>query len=503
VVTGQMRYTITDRVARRALIAILALYLLLGLQFAFGTPLWQVPDEPAHYTYVQHIAENGRLPELREGDYPHDYLEAAKGVRFADTDISPIRYESHQPPLYYLLMTPVYLAAQAVRWHPAYAIRVVSLLLGGVALLLGYHVARRIFPRDPRIALGATALAAVLPMHLTMVAAVNNDVLAELMIAAVALQLVAPSAQRWTWRRAVLLGLTLGLAALTKLQSYVAFALVAAALAWDASSRRQRDGALRPMRALALGAVMLGIAIVVVAPWLLRNASLYGWGDLLGLQRHDQVVVGQLTTGEFLRANGVRALLVGFLRTSFQSFWGQFGWMGVVLHPRVYLVAALLCGLVALGIVGALWRIFRARVPLEASQVRGLLLLAVWGLVTLAGYLWWNVSYVQHQGRYLFPALVPLGAAFAIGLRELFTGSPKLPLGALVATLLILVAEALLGGDLRAFATALVVGAACLLLVANWCERRAPGAMMACTYLGIAAFGLYCLYGYVIPLLSP
>jgi len=30
----------------------------------------------------------------------------------------------------------------------------------------------------------------------------------------------------------------------------------------------------------------------------------------------------------------------------------------------------------------------------------------------------YNLKFVQHQGRYLFPALVPIGLAFALGLLE-------------------------------------------------------------------------------------
>jgi hypothetical protein len=29
--------------------------------------------------------------------------------------------------------------------------------------------------------------------------------------------------------------------------------------------------------------------------------------------------------------------------------------------------------------------------------------------------LYYNLTFVQHQGRYLFPALIPIGLAFAIG----------------------------------------------------------------------------------------
>ncbi|MGC9360870.1 MAG: ArnT family glycosyltransferase [Anaerolineae bacterium] len=501
--SSQQRYAITPRVDRRILVALLVLYLILAVQFALGTPLWQVPDEPAHYNYVRYITENWALPELKEGDYSHDYFDTAKRYRFVQMDMTRFRYESHQPPLYYMLMAPVHAAATGLGLNPVYTIRLASAMLGLVALILGYHVVRHVFPDDPRIALGATAFAAVLPMHVTMVAAVNNDVLAELMIAAVALQLVKPASPRWTWQRAALLGATLGLAALTKLQSYVALGLVAGALAWDCLARQEADRRLPLRRALGLGAIVLAIALLVVAPWLLRNAHVYGWNDLLALQRHDQVVEGQLTTTEFIRANGVKALVVSFVQTTFQSFWGQFGWMGVVLHPRFYLGAALLSGVVASGFVAAVLRVTKARRRLDQAKLRGAALLLVWGLITLAGYLWWNVSYVQHQGRYLFPAIVPLGAAFAIGLREVLVGDQRIPYLALGALLLYLIIDGIRWRNLKLFSALMTIGTAGLLAAGKRIEERWPGAAMSVIYLAISVYGMYCLYAYIIPVLSP
>jgi hypothetical protein len=36
-------------------------------------------------------------------------------------------------------------------------------------------------------------------------------------------------------------------------------------------------------------------------------------------------------------------------------------------------------------------------------------------VLTVGGYLYYNLTFVQHQGRYLFPALIPIGLVFAIG----------------------------------------------------------------------------------------
>jgi hypothetical protein len=36
-------------------------------------------------------------------------------------------------------------------------------------------------------------------------------------------------------------------------------------------------------------------------------------------------------------------------------------------------------------------------------------------LLTALTYIWYNTQFVQHQGRYLFTALIPLAVAFAVG----------------------------------------------------------------------------------------
>jgi hypothetical protein len=42
-------------------------------------------------------------------------------------------------------------------------------------------------------------------------------------------------------------------------------------------------------------------------------------------------------------------------------------------------------------------------------------LFAISTLFTLFSYAWYNIQFVQHQGRYLFTALIPIGLAFAVG----------------------------------------------------------------------------------------
>ena len=116
--------------------------------------------------------------------FPSDYLEEIKSQRFPPSlSIDPIRYESHQPPLYYVLGAMVYRLGQGVLGNGAsdrelaLLLRMFSVLIGGITLLVGYGIVRRVYADEPGLALGTVSFMAFLPMHLAMNAGVNNDAL--------------------------------------------------------------------------------------------------------------------------------------------------------------------------------------------------------------------------------------------------------------------------------------------------------------------------------------
>ena len=173
-----------NRYARWLLPAIVLLYLILATLYAVYTPAWQAPDEPAHYNYVRYLAESHRFPILKPGDYPAAYLEEIKAAHFPpEMSIESIRYEFHQPPLYYLLVVPLY----SLFGGALLPLRLLSVALGALLLLVVRWTVSALVPERPFLALGATAFVAFLPMHLAMTAAVNNDTLAELLLAMILL----------------------------------------------------------------------------------------------------------------------------------------------------------------------------------------------------------------------------------------------------------------------------------------------------------------------------
>ncbi len=469
---------------------IVVAYLLLGTAYALGTPKWQAPDEPAHFNYVVYVAENYRFPVLQMGDYPHAYLEEIKAASFPDDmSIELLRYEFHQPPLYYLLAAIVYKITSFLPLDGrVLALRLLSVVLGGVLLYAAYRLVKEIFPDDEALALGATAFVAAVPMHLALTAALNNDTLAELILVGVLWGLV-----RWIKEgqgvTPIGLGALIGLGLVTKTTAYVALPL--AFIVIVGLHRRSVRDLGRSLAAVFWPALLLAL------PWWIRNVAVYGDMDFLGLGRHEAVIVGQPRTAEWLAQLGAFELVKRFLATTFRSFWAQFGWMGVLVDERIYLALALVCALVGLGFLLFVWR---SGQTLSSYQKSALGLLGLSALFTLASYLWYNVQLVQHQGRYLFPALVPLGLAFALGWREVLVRErAKIIVGLFFVLLLLLAVEGFLTGDFHKWSMALLAGGLVVCGLRVLLPERYACLVQFSLYLGLFVLDAVCLFWFVIP----
>jgi hypothetical protein len=289
-------------------------------------------------------------------------------------------------------------------------------------------------------------------------ASVNNDALAEVLLAAILLlairfvKLALLGPRPPAGRDALLIGLLLGLALVTKVSAYVAvpIALAAPLIVWY-ESRRPSPINHSPIHYSPIhhssfiihhSALILLPALLIALPWYLRNATLYGNLDILARSWHDVVVVGQLTTGELLAQAGLAAVLERFLVWSHSSFWGVFGWMGVWMDARIY-TAALAFGVAVAA--GCGWQVAGRstttnkeqrmveaaegvgfgppvtdyRLPVTDNPLRfrrwALALLALAALGTAGIYVLYNLQFVQPQGRYLFPALPAVSLAVAVG----------------------------------------------------------------------------------------
>ena len=387
------------------LLLIVLIYLLIGALYVQLTPAWQAPDEPAHYNYVRQLAA-GNLPVMEPGDYDQDYLnEVVFESAFAPSyTIDSITYEDWQPPLYYLLQTPVYAASNG----SLTAMRMLSLLLGAGTVILAYAIALRIAPEEHWLALTVAVFVAFLPQHMAMMASINNDSLAELLIAAVLFLIVDIGMTDTTHIRAklVFLGVLLGLGFLTKGSVYILAPVAGLVLLW------RYWGEWRDL--VRAGLLVFVPAFLLGLLWWGRNTAVYGGLDVMGKQRHDAVVVGQPRTAEWIAQYGFDGTVERFVQTTFNSFWGQFGWMTVPMtHPSwLYPLLWVFTGIVVAGVI---WAALSDRKKLSQHGAPLLTMLTLF-VLTFSVLVVYNFQFVQHQGRYLFPALIPIAIGLAIGL---------------------------------------------------------------------------------------
>jgi hypothetical protein len=165
------------------------------------------------------------------------------------------------PPLY-----PAFLAAvQAVFGTSETVSQLAGAFVGTSTVVLTALLARRL--AGDRAGLIAAALVAVSPMLIAGDGSMMSEVLyVPLVTAAVLLVLHAGTEGTW-WSWAVL-GVVVGLAALTRTEALVLLAFLVLPVAWWGRV---------PMRSRLLGIVATGLAVlVVVGPWMLRNRSAVG-----------------------------------------------------------------------------------------------------------------------------------------------------------------------------------------------------------------------------------
>jgi 4-amino-4-deoxy-L-arabinose transferase-like glycosyltransferase len=406
---------------RALLLVILLVYLIVAGLFAVFTPSWQAPDEPAHYNFVAQIVHNGCCPVIEPGDWNSPYLEQLKAAHFAPDllgNLATVQYEDHQPPLYYLLQAPLFSLTNG----SLIALRLLSVVLGAGIVLCTYLLGVMVLLDRPQVALAASALVAFLPQHVAILASANNDALGNLIIALALVGSVAYLKGRAVkeWQ----LGLLVGIGLLSKVSTLFVAGIVGLAILlkwWGERSQVSYSLLLRRIVLFAVPALLLG------GIWWARSISVYGFPDIFGLRQHDRVVADQARTADLIAQIGWGDYLSRAVQTTFNSFWGQFGWMALPLPGWTYLlIQALLlvcAGGLMINAVGANREAVTQPSRFTHRSIWFLLILTI--VLAVLAYIYYNTVFLQLQGRYMFTGLLPFALVLALGLDGWRTRFPK------------------------------------------------------------------------------
>lgn len=387
------------------LAVIIVAHIILALVYWHYTPFGAPPDEGPHALYVRSLAENHHLPVFEASDRAN--------------------YEAHQPPLYYALGVPFYLAGRALgMYDPGEMVRLLSMILGALSILVIYAAVRRAFPEEPNLGIGAAGFAALLPTHVMLSSSVSNDILVELVFGLAILMATQIALNGVTLRRTLVLGAILGIGLLTKTTCILLFpvALAACIIAWSRGRSSARS-------ALGYLGIALVVGIAIGGWWLIRNRILYG--DPLALTQFTQAFEHTAKPDFWLsRGLSITQYWLVVAVWTFCSFWGVFGHMKVFMPTWVYIALAAVTPAVKIGS-------FVRQIGLWRESRRNADVVVIYYVVCIfvvAAFIKFNISFFQAQGRYLYPALVPLSAFWALGIGKLLPArmrdwSPCLAIG--------------------------------------------------------------------------
>ncbi|HZT05700.1 MAG TPA: hypothetical protein VFC51_01605 [Chloroflexota bacterium] len=374
------------------LVAILCIAGATALLWLYTIPFHKAPDEGAHFQIVRFISDHGRLPVFSPDDL---WLIA--------TPSGAVETYAAYPPLAYMVDAGVgWLTREEAMWAARYAS--LASYIGTVALT--YWIARRLFPDSRAIAITTAMLVGFLPQLTFTAAYVNNDALAVLETAAMLGLLICAWQSGARARTLAGVGLLAGELLITKYTFYG----VAAIGFGTAALLAIREGRSLGMRLFALAAATAATS----GWWFVRNIALY-----------EEVIPGQVIADAKASAggntlfvpidHGVTLLTLStqtnFWEMTLKSFVAGFGFMAIFLDAPYYWLVA---GIAAVGVIGVLVALRKGRPerPRLAAAAVALAIIAS----TIALDMVVNVyGEYSPQGRYLFPALIPLALIVARG----------------------------------------------------------------------------------------
>jgi Dolichyl-phosphate-mannose-protein mannosyltransferase len=391
------------RSAVLALSGILLLVFLAGWRLAWDVPPYSKPLEMLHIQVIDVMKATRQLPRIK----PHDYWQ-----------------EFHQPPLYYLAVAilsafdppvpnrinrpanPYYLGtvignrnAYVPDDQPTTTLaigRLVSLACVAIAVVATYLQAR--FLLAGGLAMLAALVIGMQPQVLFIGTTLSNDAAAMGAVALALWWLTRLMYNGLTRRRAIVLGLLLGIAVLCKVNALLACSTVPFLL-WH-------NRMLGASRLASYGLLVAAGIATIAGPWMLHNYVNYGDALAVGY-----VFSGPVSVGSF-------QYLLTPLPDMWKSFWLDYsaGLAGYAPDPYYTVVAVMLVA--AAAGLSITWRRCPAQRPILAMHTSLVLL-------TIVASVWQKAqSYIVYvnmvptaEGRHLFVAVPSLAIILAAALQ--------------------------------------------------------------------------------------
>jgi hypothetical protein len=384
---------------RRWLTVIFCLYFLLAVGYSLLMPIWEAPDEGAHFHLAWYLARKDQYATEEknyEAGQPRAYYYFGSVIIRALDKINPDFSDYTYPREFkYNIRIP----ERRFDWNAenyrfllgVYMLRWVNILFGALALWLNWKAFQVIAPGSPWLRITALALMALTPQYLHIMSSVNNDTfgtVAGALLFYLVIRVVKEPAN-WLALLTVVLAIILPLTTKLTVLPVSAAVLLIIAVKWFYGVRGKSW--------FIVSAVLLLIfagLLYVFFPETIRMAESEITWRLFSLRK-------KVVDLEYL---------ITISRQILQTYWGKVGWLAVGLPAWV------VNSLTALGFVGAGIHIYRL-IKLKTKEPQftlwaAMLLIAFFTTLAVARN---GLTTGATQGRLLFPAIGALSILMVSG----------------------------------------------------------------------------------------
>lgn len=380
---------------------------MLGLIWSSILPLWEGFDEPAHYAYVQHLVENHEFPrgdnlfseEIMNtltkvplsanlhfshmqylispmGTLPTSKVYSEYWVSFNQTTYNEIHnllledktlrakefvggitiHESQQAPLSYLLMSLFYkISEQNDIITTVFVLRYVGIAISAAAIYFVYKTVV-LLSKNSFMRYGVMIFAVFNPMFVMNFSRVSNEPLNFLFFSLFFYYAIKFLKDSFAFRRALVLGIIIGLGLLTK-QSFIVPLVLVPAIIFLKVIQVENSHRKKIIYMISRSGFIIFISLAISGWWylqnLLRDGNISGIAGLKPISFNNIAHIGSVNW-------------LGYAEQLFLNFWGLFGWSFIRL-PWEYYEIALAVSLASIG--GAGFFIFQNRTNIS-SMIR-------------------------------------------------------------------------------------------------------------------------------------
>lgn len=356
-------------------------------------PYNQGPDELVRYKIPIYLAKHGKLPFGGDSEVRIDYW----GFSYA-----------FQPILGYFL--PAILMRMGMLFNTPNNLiylwaRFASVIYSVVTVFLSIRIGDHLF--NKRCKWFFVILVSFLPMFQFVSCYVNLDAFAIMCVTWVIYQLIIGKENLWDIKSCILLGLSLGITALSYFNSYGIIICAIIYCVYDVITNKEIDNKIQFLLQKAL--IVAGVAFLVSGWWFIRNAIIYN-GDFLGLKTSNMYAEKYACPDLLPNKRGIinsenptlSYMLFDrrWIHTTLYSFVGTFGNMNVFME---HAVSWLFFMIPILSLI-----LYLVKDKNKKFDMFYFLMFIMCIITTCLNMYYSFFNDFQPQGRYCMPMLIPL-----------------------------------------------------------------------------------------------